>query len=86
MQEKTSFEVQTNNFVSLFGCFFRAILLRSVTSFGIDSSVDLGMSTFFRGIMETVPSLFRAIFRNRIVAHPSNTHATRHFADLQSFW
>jgi hypothetical protein len=34
----------------------------SVPSLGIDSSVNLGLSTFFRGIKEAIPSLFRRIF------------------------
>jgi hypothetical protein len=37
----------------------------SVLSVGIDSSVNFGMSTFFRGITEAVQSLFRGIFSER---------------------
>jgi hypothetical protein len=37
----------------------------------MDCTVDLRMSTFFRGITETVTSLFRGIFSERnSVAHP----------------
>ncbi len=44
----------------------------SVPSFGIDSYVNLGMSTFFRRITEVVPSLFRGIFSERnSVANPT---------------
>jgi hypothetical protein len=46
----------------------------SVPSLGIDSSESskcLGMSTFFRGIMETIPSLFRGIFSEQnSIANP----------------
>ncbi len=57
-------EIRTNHFVKYFG-------FRSVPSFGIGSSAELGMSTFFRGITETVPSLFRGIFpeRNSVPNH-----------------
>jgi hypothetical protein len=42
-----------------------------VPSLGIDSFVTLGMSTFLRGIEETIPSLFRGIFSERnSVANP----------------
>jgi hypothetical protein len=34
----------------------------SVPSLGIDTSVNLGMSTFFRRITETIPSLFHGFF------------------------
>jgi hypothetical protein len=49
VSEKTTFEVQTNNLFSFVGCFVKLIFsrnsvpLRSVPSFGIDTSVDLGM-------------------------------------------
>ncbi len=44
----------------------------SIPSLGIDSSVNLGMSTFFRGITQAIPSLFRGIFSERnSVANPS---------------
>jgi hypothetical protein len=39
-------EVRTNHFVKIYGCFLKQIFsayFRSVPSFGIDSSVDLGM-------------------------------------------
>ena len=50
--------------------FFKQIFFVSfcfVPSFEIDSSVNLGMprSTFFCGITETIPSLFRGIFSER---------------------
>ncbi len=54
-----------NILLSYFGCFVKLILsckFRSVLSFGIDSSVDLGMSTFVLRITETVLSLFAAEF------------------------
>ena len=55
---------------------FHSAPFRSVPSFGIDSSVILGMhrmSTFIRGITETVPSLFRGIFSERnSVPNPSH--------------
>ncbi len=35
---------------------------RPVPSFGVDSSVNLGMSTFFSRITESIPILFRGIF------------------------
>ncbi len=49
VSEKTTFDVQTNHFVKLFCCcfvkliFLRGIPFRSVPSFGIGSSADLGM-------------------------------------------
>jgi hypothetical protein len=50
----------------------------SVLSFGIDSSLNLGMGTFFRGIKEAVLSLFRGIFSERnSVDNPTKTLATR---------
>jgi hypothetical protein len=45
-----------------------------VPSFGIDSSINLGMprSTFFCGITETIPSLFLGIFSERnFAANPT---------------
>ncbi len=52
--------------------FFRRILFRSVPSFGMDSFAELGMSTFFHGITESVPSLFRGNFSERnSVPNPS---------------
>jgi hypothetical protein len=45
--------------------FFCVFPFHSVSSFGINSSADLGMSTFFRGITETVSSLFCGIFFER---------------------
>jgi hypothetical protein len=42
--------------------FFCVFPFPSVSSFGINSSADLGMSTFFRGITETVSSLLRGFF------------------------
>ncbi len=73
----TTFELWTNYFVELFWLFLKTNFLRvlrfhSIPSFGIDSSVNLGMCTFFRGITETVPSLFRGIFSERnSVANPT---------------
>jgi hypothetical protein len=63
-QKKTTSEVRTNHF-GYFGCFVKLILsceFRSVLSVGIDSSVDLGMSTFLLRITETVLILFAAEF------------------------
>jgi hypothetical protein len=50
--------------------FFRGIPLRSVPFRASElalprNSECLGMSTFFRGITETIPSLFRGIFSER---------------------
>jgi hypothetical protein len=50
--------------------FFRGIPFRSVSFRASElalprNSECLGMSTFFRGITETVPSLFRGIFSER---------------------
>jgi hypothetical protein len=50
--------------------FFRGIPFRSVPFRASElalprNSECLGMSTFFRGITETVPSLFRGIFSER---------------------
>jgi hypothetical protein len=54
----------------------------SVPSFGIDSEC-LGMSNFFRGITEAVPSLFRGIFSERnSVANPSSAHS-RHLSHVK---
>jgi hypothetical protein len=51
-------------------CFFMSF--RSVSSFGIYSSECLGMTTFFRGITESIPILFRGIFSERnSVVNPS---------------
>jgi hypothetical protein len=46
----------------------------SVPSLGIDSAVNLeclGMRTFFRGITEAIPSLFRGNFSERNSVQPS---------------
>jgi hypothetical protein len=58
------------------GCFVKLIFsaeFHSVPIFGIGSSAEIGgMSTFFRGITETIPSLFRGIFSERnFVPNPS---------------
>jgi hypothetical protein len=55
------------------------IPFRTIPSFGIDSSAwsskCLGISTFFRGITETVQSLFRGIFSERnSVPNPTYNH------------
>jgi hypothetical protein len=72
VSEKTTFEVRTNHFVNLFWLLcktnFFAYFINSrncVLSFETDSSVDLEMCTSFRGITETVPSLFRGFFLER---------------------
>ncbi len=58
--------------------FFRGIPFRSVPFRASElalprNSECLGMSTFFRGITETVPSLFRGIFSERnSVPNPSH--------------
>jgi hypothetical protein len=40
-----------------------SVQFRCVPNFEIDSSVELGMSTFFRGITKTDPSRVRPHFR-----------------------
>jgi hypothetical protein len=65
-----------HHFVNLFCCcfvklfFFRGIPFRSVPFRASESALPrnsecLGMSALFRGITETVPSLFRGIFSER---------------------
>ncbi len=52
-------------------CYYQTAEFHSVPSLGIGSSAELGMSSFFRGIRESVPSLFRGIFSGRnSVANP----------------
>jgi hypothetical protein len=57
------------------GFFVKPILFlsfRSVPGCGIDSSINLGMTTYFDGIMEIILSLFCAIFSERnSVANPT---------------
>ncbi len=58
--------------VIFFSAEFRSVLFRS--EFGIGSSAELGMprNEHFRGMKETVPSLFRGIFSERnFVPNPS---------------
>ncbi len=66
--------------LSYFGCSEKlifprnSVLLRSELRNGLFRGTQnaLGMSTFFRGIMESVPSLFRGIFSERnSVANPN---------------
>ncbi len=86
VSEKTTFDVQTNHFVKLFCCCLVKLIFsaefHSVLSFGIGSSAELGMprnECFFRGITETVPSLFRGIFPERnSVPNPSWASAFWH--------
>jgi hypothetical protein len=73
MSKKTTFDVQTNHFLKLFFCCFvklilsaeiHAVLFRASELALTRSTECLGMSVFFRGITETVPSLFRGITKS----------------------
>jgi hypothetical protein len=75
----------TNHYVKLFWLFcktyfFRGIPFRSIPFRSSELALPrksecLGMSTFFRGITETIPSLFRGIFSERnSVPNPSPVH------------
>jgi hypothetical protein len=67
--------VQTNHFFGYSGkLFFRGIPFRSELRNGLFRGIhnSVGMSTFFRGITESVPRLFRGIFSERnSVASPN---------------
>jgi hypothetical protein len=68
--------------------FFRGIPFRSVSFRASElalprNSECLGMNTFFRGITETVPSLFRGIFPERNSVPNPTTDSTAYFTGLK---
>jgi hypothetical protein len=85
VSEKTTFDVKTNHFVKLLCCCFVKLIFprNSIPFRGIGSSAPrnsecLGIIVFFRGITETVPSLFRGIFsKQNSVCSPNSTHIVR---------
>ncbi len=67
VSEKTTFEEQTYRFVKLVWLFCKTIFfsrnfVHSVLSFGVGSTAELGVSSFFHGITEAVPSPFQEFF------------------------
>jgi hypothetical protein len=76
MSKKTTFEVWRDHLLSYLRClvfFYLVILFRSELRNGLFRGPrnNLGMSNFFRGITESIPSLFRGIFSERYsVANP----------------
>jgi hypothetical protein len=78
LSKNTTFEVRRDHFVELSWLFCKTniiplILFRSELRNGLFRVPRnaLGMSTFFRGITESIPSLFRGIFSERnSVANP----------------
>jgi hypothetical protein len=74
--EKTTFEVRTNHFVKLFCLFCKLIfcVIPFCSELRNCPFVDLGMSTFFCGITETVSDLFCEIFRKEIPFPNPNTN------------
>jgi hypothetical protein len=72
------FEVRTNHFIKLFGCLILIFFLHFSVPFQaseltlLRTSECLGMNPFFRGIIESIPSLFRRInSEQNSVASPS---------------
>ncbi len=86
VSEKTTFDVQTNQFqfVKLFCCCFVKLIFSAefhsvpfqASELALPwNSECLGMNVFFRGRTEIVPSLFRGIFSERnCVPNPNPQH------------
>jgi hypothetical protein len=88
-----TFDVQTIHFVKLFcSCFvklifsveYHAVPFRASELALPRNSECLGMRAFFRGITETVPSLFRGIFSERNSV-PNPTHGSKLSLSYSSF-